>query len=217
MRILRMAFGDDLQGKSIVDLGCLEGGYTVEFARAGMIAVGIEARQTNIDNCEIVRKGLDLPNLTFVKDDVMNIERYQDFDASYCNGILYHLDSPVLFLRNLAKKTKKVMIVHTHIAMEDVGPNVHKLSEMTENEGIVGRWYGEHNAETEQDREQYIWSSWVNHRSFWPTKAALLQVIQDNGFDLVLEQFDWLGGGGNAIAQGIYDQQQRVMLVGVRG
>jgi 2-polyprenyl-3-methyl-5-hydroxy-6-metoxy-1,4-benzoquinol methylase len=34
-------------GISVADLGCLEGGFTAEFARAGYDAYGIEARQEN--------------------------------------------------------------------------------------------------------------------------------------------------------------------------
>jgi hypothetical protein len=37
------------------------------------------------------------------------------------------------------------------------------------------------------------WASWTNQRSFWPTKEALLQMIQDAGFDLVFEQHDIVG------------------------
>jgi hypothetical protein len=46
-RVLRVVFRDTLADKSIADLGCLEGGYTVEFSRMGMQATGIEVRQSN--------------------------------------------------------------------------------------------------------------------------------------------------------------------------
>src|SRR5215831_8569837 len=39
-RALSLAFGGSLAGRSIVDLGCLEGGYTAEFARLGMERLG---------------------------------------------------------------------------------------------------------------------------------------------------------------------------------
>ena len=53
----------------VVDLGCLEGGYSVEFARAGYDVIGIEGRRSNIEKCEYVAAALDLPNLRFVCDD----------------------------------------------------------------------------------------------------------------------------------------------------
>src|SRR5436853_91083 len=52
-----------LAGKSVVDLGCLEGAFTVAFARLGAErAVGIEARQINWHRCEVVRRLLSLRN-----------------------------------------------------------------------------------------------------------------------------------------------------------
>lgn len=35
----------------------------------------------------------------------------------------------------------------------------------------------------------------VNKRSFWLTKAAILQTLQDCGFDMVFEQADWIQDG----------------------
>jgi hypothetical protein len=45
--MLNLVFPDGLRGKRIADLGCLEGGYAVEFARLGMNATGIEVRDSN--------------------------------------------------------------------------------------------------------------------------------------------------------------------------
>jgi SAM-dependent methyltransferase len=216
MRTLKLALGEKLRNKSIVDLGCLEGGYTAEFARAGMEALGIEARQSNLDNCEIVRTNLRLSNLKFAKDDVMNIDNYKIFDASYCNGLLYHLDKPREFVEKLSSRTRRVTLIHTHVALEELGPTFSQLSEMTENEGLRGRWYAEHSAVTEEEAEKHIWSSWKNNRSFWPTKPALLQLLTEVGFDCVFEQFDWINNISDAMTTGGYSPMQRVMLVGIK-
>src|SRR5436853_6368865 len=66
--VLSTFYRSPLSGKRIVDLGCLEGGYTVEFARLGMAALGIEVRPTNFQNCLFVQSRVDLPNLRFVLD-----------------------------------------------------------------------------------------------------------------------------------------------------
>ncbi|HEY5178100.1 MAG TPA: hypothetical protein VII95_21300 [Terriglobales bacterium] len=62
-QFLRMVFPDGAAGKRVVDLGCLEGGYTVELARAGFDALGIEVRESNFENCQRVKAGTNLPNL----------------------------------------------------------------------------------------------------------------------------------------------------------
>src|SRR5918911_1379577 len=98
-RTIDLAFQGQVAGKRIADLGCLEGGYTVEFARMGMEAVGLEVRHSNFAACEYVQARVDLSNLRFVHDDVWNIRKHGEFDAIFCCGLLYHLDRPVEFLR----------------------------------------------------------------------------------------------------------------------
>jgi len=98
----------------IVDLGCLEGGYSVEFARNGYNVLGIEVRDLNIQKCQYISNKLNLPNLKFVKDDVRNIEKYGKFDVAFCCGLLYHLDLPVSFLNIMGQQTSTMLILNTH-------------------------------------------------------------------------------------------------------
>ena len=84
-RTLDVAFAGRVSGKSLVDLGCLEGGWTVEFARAGFEALGIDARKVNIEKCEYVAEQMNLPNLRFSLDDVLNIEQ----DGQFRRGLLF--------------------------------------------------------------------------------------------------------------------------------
>src|SRR5262245_30777267 len=79
-RVLELIFSGDKAPYSIVDLGCLEGGYAVEFARMGFKCLGIEVRDINFAACEYVKERVDLPNLSFVQDDVWNVGNYGSFD-----------------------------------------------------------------------------------------------------------------------------------------
>jgi SAM-dependent methyltransferase len=192
-RMLTLAFPDGLHGKSIVDLGCLEGGHTTEFARLGMRALGVEARKSNFTNCMTVKAGVDLPGLSFVHDTVWNAAKYGPFDAVWCCGLLYHLDRPREFIRMMSAACRKIMILHTHFSMtQDKDTERWKLSAMTENEGLAGRWYHEHDGQPPEQLEAIKWGAWENQRSFWPTRPCLLETLRENGFDCVLEQYDWL-------------------------
>src|SRR5438045_4466239 len=83
----------------LADLGCLEGGYSVEFARLGFDVLGIEVRESNIEACNFVKQRTNLPNLRFVRDDAWNLQTYGPFDVIFCCGLFYHLDRPAEFLR----------------------------------------------------------------------------------------------------------------------
>lgn len=191
-RMLRLVYPDGLRGKSIADIGCLEGGFATEFARLGMITTGIEVRESNYRNCLRVKAGTDLPNLNFVRDDAMNVGAYGPFDCAFICGLLYHLDKPKQFLTDVARICGRALFLETHIAHASPTPalEAYHLSEVTENEGLRGRWFSEYDDVTPEQLEQMKWASWSNTKSFWIQKEHLLQLLKDLGFDLILEQFD---------------------------
>lgn len=216
-------FPDTADRYRIADLGCLEGGYATEFARLGYDSLGVEVRDSNYEACKYVKSKTSLDNLYFAKDDVLNIERYGRFDGIFCCGLLYHLDNPKEYLKVLGGITRKVLVLQTHFALTDefnaLGLNETKfqLSPLEENEGNLGRWYHEFPEETNvADKDNMRWSSWENHRSFWPTREYLLQSIYDAGFDLVMEEFDSFGPN---IAQALgkqYYSTMRGTFIGIK-
>jgi SAM-dependent methyltransferase len=216
-RVLDCVFPGEKACLRLADLGCLEGGYAVEFARMGFQVLGLEVRPTNFEACRYVKANTHLPNLDFVLDDAWNLPQYGQFDAIFCCGLLYHLDRPREFLNILAHVTKRSLIVQTHFSTE-VPVGKFNLSDISENEGLRGRWYTEYGSDGEfLDRENRKFSSWGNHRSFWLTRESLLQAIQDVGFDLVLEQFDSLGDKiADSMTTGYYRNEARGTFVGVK-
>jgi SAM-dependent methyltransferase len=199
----------------VVDLGCLEGGYAVEFARAGYEVLGIEVRSDSIARCNYVGREVGLENLTFVQDDVRNVGSYGRFDIVFCCGLLYHLDYPAAFLVQLSEVTESLLLLHTHYAENEPNPN-YPLSALTEHEGALGRWWAEAPAnhwDSLEQMETSLWASWENTASFWPLKRHLLMQIQDAGFPIVCEQFDAL----DDIAEDPYtDRHSRSMFVGIK-
>ena len=217
-RMLHLAFPDGLAGKSIVDLGCNEGGFTTEFARLGMLATGIEIRESNYRNCLRAKAGTNLPNLTFIKDDVANIARYEPFDAVFASGLLYHLDMPRQFLTDVAHICKRLLILETHVARAEPTEaiRIHSLSDIVENEGLKGRWYPEHDGLDEAQLERLKWASWSNTRSFWIQKEYLLHLLRALGFDIVLEQFDCDIDIVGQLTEGFRKREDRVLLVAIK-
>jgi SAM-dependent methyltransferase len=216
-RIIETVFPGDKAGLRLVDLGCLEGGYTVEFARMGLQATGIEVREANFRACQYVRDKVDLPNLRFVKDDAWNVARHGPFDIVFCCGLFYHLDRPKAFLDVLSQAASKLLILQTHFA--PMAPTDRfPLSPLTEHEGVPGRWCLEYaDDEAFARREEHRWTSWDNKQSFWIRREFLLDAIRDAGFDVVLEQFDGLYPtiAGNML-DGEYRIDSRGTFIGIK-
>jgi len=216
-RVLQTVFPGEKRSIRVADLGCLEGGYAVAFARMGFSVLGIEVREANFAACRHVKERVNLANLEFVRDDAWNLGRYGPFDAVFCCGLLYHIDRPKLFLEKVSAATSKLLLLQTHFSTELLNAGF-KLSELDTNEGLQGRWYREFSNEREfQERESSLLASWDNRRSFWVRRDHLLQTIQEVGFDTVFEQFDHLGREmAKAMTEGTYKTQERGTFVGIK-
>jgi SAM-dependent methyltransferase len=240
-RALDIALTGDPSGYRIADLGCLEGGYSVEFARLGFQVLGLEVRSENFAACQHVKAGTDLPNLSFVQDDCWNIDKYGEFDAIFCCGLFYHLDRPREFLTLLSKVTKRLLILQTHysaavpLGLDRVPRRLlrflpasvrtdlpaierYRLGPMTTHEGLPGRWFTEFaDAEDHKKREGRKWSSWDNVRSFWVQREYLAQAMQDAGFGVVAEQLDACGPDiAAALTEGYNRRNWRGTFLGVK-
>jgi SAM-dependent methyltransferase len=221
---LPLLYPEGWAGRSIVDLGCLEGGFATEFARLGLVSTGIDVRESNIANAEYIRAGVKLPNLRFIRDDAWNVGRHGPFDMVFCVGLHYHIEDQRRFLQEMGRAANRAIFIDTHFAPDlDDHPAValYKLSELTTHEGLPGRWYSEHDldpATGKQQLEELKWHSWENQRSFWPTKGALMQAMQDAGFSIVVEDFGLYRGGvvKELSPQGWRHRNTRGMFIGVK-
>jgi SAM-dependent methyltransferase len=234
-RILDTLWPNNKHGLRLVDLGCLEGGYAVEFARMGFEVLGVEVRDANFAACSFVKSKVNLPNLNFIKDDVWNLANHGVFDVVFCCGLLYHFDKPREFLELLARATSKLLILQTHFSTSACYPtsvlpyplrssiarlkqsDKFSLSRLTKNEGLPGRWYSEfHTNASYYNRESSKFASWDNKRSFWIQREYLLSSIKDVGFDLVMEQFDSLGNIADSLERGYYKTDRRGTFLGIK-
>lgn len=191
-RLLNFVFPGEKAGISLIDLGCFNGDYTVEFARMGFDSLGLEVREENFKKCLENKEKSRLFNLKFVRDTAWNVKMHGSFDVVFCSGLLYHLEKPAAFLEILSEVTKKILIVQTHFSLpENHTVNKYALSPLTVNEGLPGRWFNE----GKPFNEGNLWASWENATSFWLQKEFLIGKIRDCGFDIVLEQFDGYTAG----------------------
>jgi SAM-dependent methyltransferase len=202
-RMLSLFYRDGFKGLRVADLGCLEGGFALAMAQRGMNVIGIEARQTNLRKALLLKEHFELSNLEFRRDDVKNFTResYGTFDIVLALGILYHLDEPIKWMRQLAAATNGLLIIDSHFApshdaglalldqrLSQLGP----IQEIKDGETTFeGRWYAD--CSDSADRETQVWASYSNAKSFWLTKDSLCCGLMRAGFNLVFEQHDAWG------------------------
>lgn len=222
LRVCRAFYGQRLDDVRVLDLACLEGGFSVGVALAGAEVLGLEAREDHLEKCLVARDSLALQRLTFARGDVKDVtrERFGSFDVVLALGILYHLDDPVGWLRQIAAMTRGVLFVDTHYAppdeagVEAVKPGLRSRLgplERFERDGraFSGRWFSEWT--TEEERDARPWASWSNPSSLWLTKESLVHAMRHVGFDGVLEQYDyWMDR--YAVFTG---EHPRTMLIGL--
>jgi SAM-dependent methyltransferase len=178
----------------ILDLGCLEGGHAIEFARRGCEVLGIEMRNKNLAKCLFARDILGLSRASFVQDDVRNlsVDKYGTFDIVICSSIMEHLDAPdsFKFINDVGRVCSGLLYLNTHYVGEEalpagltVGPSETVLFNGRE---YTGRPIREHNPwDSSEERESRVGSSFHNDFSFWPTYESLWQLLVESGFHRV--------------------------------
>jgi SAM-dependent methyltransferase len=177
-----------LEGLRILDLACLEGLYAIEFARHGATAVGIEGREIHIEKARFVKDVLALHNLDFFQDDVRNLSKakYGTFDVVLCLGILYHLDTPdvFVFMERISEVCKDLVIIDTRIAYGPTTPYDYKGTR------YWGHRIREHHprASAEQKIQNYA-ASLDNVTSFHLSRTSIYCMLGRLGFTSVYECF----------------------------
>ena len=149
----------------ILDLGCLDGMFSIEFALHGAETIGIEIREDNIKKAIFCKNVLNLSNLDFRQEDArhISIESHGLFDAIICSGLLYHLTAhdSIELISKMFNMSNKVVVIDTHIALKPV------TRYLINNEEYWGEIYNEHNEQdTQKIKSKRLWASWDNNQSF---------------------------------------------------
>ncbi len=118
-------FGARLREIRCLDVGCHEGYYSAAMARKGMREVrGVDVRESSLAKAAFVRDALGLSNLDFERRNCEDL-RVEDSGGTYeltlFLGILYHLENPMLCLRNMCNLTGEICVIETQVVDEVEG------------------------------------------------------------------------------------------------
>src|SRR5579864_3986589 len=117
-------FGSRLPEIRCLDVGCHEGYYSVAMARKGMREVrGVDVRESNLEKARFVADTFGLRNLTYQQQNCedLRVDETGQFELCLFLGLLYHLENPVLCLRNISRITSELCIIETQVVDEVEG------------------------------------------------------------------------------------------------
>jgi len=162
----------------VLDLGCMDGLYSIEFGRQGCEVVGIEGREDHASKARFAARILGLDRVTFLQADVRTKlkEDLGFFDLSVCSGILYHMDSKAAFelIERLYDITRRVVLIDTHVTLNGATKVNYKGRE----------YFGE------ARRSYHPRWSYSDEPRFFLTRPTLVNFLQDVGFTSVYECFN---------------------------
>jgi tRNA (mo5U34)-methyltransferase len=117
-------FGSRLSQIRCLDVGCHEGYYSVAMARKGVREVrGVDVRGSSLSKAQLVGEVLGLGNLSFGERNCedLRVEETGQYELSLFLGLLYHLENPILCLRNISRITKELCVIETQVVDEVEG------------------------------------------------------------------------------------------------
>lgn len=176
-RINQLSKRINLEGKTVLELGCLEGVHSLMLQNLGVKkVVGIEGRKENFLKCLIVKNAFNLNRCKFLFGDLNKILSVLSgpFDICLALGVLYHLEDPLSAIYRIAELTNR-LFVWSHYSTKDEpkGPLIE-----VEYQGNIchGKYVGE-------DIKHYL--SGLNKKSFWIFEDDFLKVVEKTGFKYI--------------------------------
>jgi ubiquinone/menaquinone biosynthesis C-methylase UbiE len=109
---LTFAHAGDVTGKSILDVGCGSGVYSVDFARRGaarVLGVDFSGNMLQLAREEAVQH--DVADVCqFVQANFLELDLSERFDVSIAIGVFDYLPDPLTFLRKMVASTSGKVI-----------------------------------------------------------------------------------------------------------
>lgn len=123
-RAVEEHFGARLRQIRCLDVGCHEGFYSIAMARKDLREVrGVDVREASLAKARFVAEVLGLRNLTYelCNCEDLRVDGSGPYELCLFLGVLYHLESPMVCLRNISRITSELCIIETQVIEEVQG------------------------------------------------------------------------------------------------
>src|SRR2546423_1990069 len=121
---VKVCLPDNLSGKSVLDVGCNAGFYSIEMKRRGAARVlGIDSQRDLIGQAMFVRRTVGL-EIVYRRMSVYDLDPRElgQFDITLALGLIYHCKHLVLALEKLFLVTRDLLILETAIYPPEKAP-----------------------------------------------------------------------------------------------
>lgn len=180
-----------IRGKTVLELGPLEGGHTYILDRLGAKSItAIEANSRCFIRCLIAKELVGIPSASFLFGDFVPwLEAKQRaFDVVWCTGVLYHMVDPTRLLE-LVGRVANQLHIWTHYVPDGDFDNQAGWAQPIRR--VEGRWVGGRMVEhfvrsyfTQPSTAQYCGG--VYQEAAWLRRSDILSELARLGFDQVV-------------------------------
>lgn len=117
-RIVALNARFPLSQASVLEIGCFEGVHTAALCGFARQVTAVDGRVENVVKTIVRTAMLGLDPHVFVCDveDPAHAARLPEADAVHHVGVLYHLKDPAAHLAEIARRTRRVLMLDTHVA-----------------------------------------------------------------------------------------------------
>ncbi|MFN8224464.1 MAG: DUF1698 domain-containing protein [Gaiellales bacterium] len=193
-----------LDGRSVLELGPLEGGHSYMAQRAGASrVVAVESNRQAFLKCLVVKELLDLERCKFLCGDASAYlrETADTFDVCFACGILYHMVEPVELLDLISRRAKRLLLwTHYYDEKGLDGLAAGRALGRREERQYRGFRYAAHRHRYHPlSRGAGFWGG-TQPFSYWLPRADLLRALEHFGWHDIQIAFEETTANGPALA-----------------
>jgi 2-polyprenyl-3-methyl-5-hydroxy-6-metoxy-1,4-benzoquinol methylase len=177
-----------VSGKTVLELGPLEGGHTYMLEKAGAAQItAIEANSRAYLKCLVLKELLGLQRGRFLYGDFTEYLRQDGpkFDICLAAGVLYHVQNPAELLALLARRCTGHLLLWTHYYDQAlIAPDSELASRFTaaDKDEYAGFKYTLHRQEYRTDLKWVGFCGGTRATSQWLSREDILNGLSHFGF-----------------------------------
>lgn len=181
-KLLEPYVPEDLSGKTVLDLGCNSGYFSVQMKKRGaQKVVSVDNEDLALNQANFLSRWFNV-ELEFVKQEahIYCLTTEEQFDYVLFLGLFYHLKYPVLVLDRLAEMTKSRLYFQSAVA----GP---KVSEYTPKDNYSMEEANEINKQENFPKLLFIETKFRGGPGNWwlPNDSAMMALLRSANLNIV--------------------------------